>query len=172
MFLAGDTSTNRWPFVLASFLNTVLDPGVSIRAMARIPVGQTPSPASEHIRMKTYLLALRQAMLGADPLLERFDRMVDDATAAFLETLDDNEGATAKLYLQNEAGFADEAWEHTEQGHRGPSAVGPLIEEVERADPSPADDDSNEEIVHPDAQKHINCKRNCICSPTGPACGV
>ena len=87
-------------------------------------------------------------MLGADPLLERFDRMVDDATAAFLETLDDNEGATAKLYLQNAARVADEAWDHTEQGHHGPAAVGPLITDVERADPSPADDDSNEEIVY------------------------
>ena len=82
--------------------------------------------------MNKYLLALCQAMQGADPLLECFDRMVDDATAAFLATLDDNEGATAQLHLQNAARVADEAWEHTEQGHHDPSAVGPLITDVER----------------------------------------
>ena len=50
-------------------------------------------------------------LLGAEPLFERLDRMVDAATAVSLEALDDGARATANLYLQKAALAADEARE-------------------------------------------------------------
>ena len=63
--------------------------------------------------------------------------LVEDASAAFLESLDDSERATAHLYLLKAARAADEAWEQIVQEQRGPAVVGPTVADVERADPTP-----------------------------------
>ena len=97
MFLAGDTSTNRWSFCPGKFSEHGSEP------RCEHPCDGS-DPSSEHIRMKKYLLALRQAMLGADPLLERFDRMVDDATAAFLERLTTTKGPQQNSFCKTQPG--------------------------------------------------------------------
>ena len=77
------------------------------------------------------------------PLLAHLGVFVDAVTGAFLETLDDSARATSNIYLR----AAGEAWEPTVEGHHGPSVVGLLITDAERADPTSQEVESSSEVT-------------------------
>ena len=58
--------------------------------------------------------------------------MIQDAvwagpTSTYLSALDDDDQATAKLYVQKAAHAADEAWQETSGGLQGPGVTNPTI---------------------------------------------
>ena len=76
------------------------------------------------------------------PPLTGLDILVESLAAAFLETLDDNERATAAWAAEGAVGALE---------HHGPSVFAPPIADVERAIPQPHDDEHDEEITNASA---------------------
>ena len=70
------------------------------------------------------------------------DDLVATATAGFLDTLHDNERATAHVYLQKAAQAADEAWEQMVP-----------VAEVERTDPAPQENEDAQEVTFAPARR-------------------
>ena len=69
--------------------------------------------------------AATAGLLTEQPLGARLDNLVEAASTASLDTLDDGEKLTAQLYLQNAAQAADEEWQQIVQGHNGPTVTNP-----------------------------------------------
>ena len=84
--------------------------------------------------------------ISAEPLLARVEDLVDTASAAILDALDDSEKHTAHLYLQTAAQAAEETWQQIAQSHIGPSMEGPAIAETDQTDPTSQGDDDVDEI--------------------------
>ena len=64
--------------------------------------------------------AVTAGFLPKQPLETRPDAVIGAATSTYFEALDDEDSATAKLYVQKVAQAADEAWQQTVDGHNGP----------------------------------------------------
>ena len=79
------------------------------------------------------------------PLLVRLDTLIETATAAFFDALDDFEKPTAMLYLQKEAQAANDTWQQTIQGHNGPTIMNPKVPHVEQSGPSSQHGDEDTE---------------------------
>ena len=78
------------------------------------------------------LIAAKPRMLGMirdtvlagllpEHLLEtRLSQVIDTATSTYLSALDDDEQATALLFIQKAEQAADESWQHTVSGSKAP----------------------------------------------------
>ena len=80
--------------------------------------------------------AVTAALLPKHPLETRPVAVIDTATTTYLEALDDEDKATAKLYVQKAAQAAEEAWQQTVEGHNGPVVTNPTVSELEQPIPS------------------------------------
>ena len=78
------------------------------------------------------------------PLETRLAAVVETATATFLESLDGEDRATAKLHLQKAAQAVDEAWQQTVDGHSGPAVTNPTVQEFEHPSSASQDDDDDD----------------------------
>ena len=97
--------------------------------------------------------ATNTRLVAAPLLLIRLDALVEDAAAAFLETLDDSERATALLYLPKADRAANGAFEQVAQEHHGPAVVGPTVADVQCADPTLQKDADGEQITNASARR-------------------
>ena len=66
---------------------------------------------------------IRDAVLAGfllEQLLERrLSEVIDTATSTYLSALDNDEHATARMFIQKAAQAADESWQHTVSGQQG-----------------------------------------------------
>ena len=69
--------------------------------------------------------ATTAGLLTEQPLGARLDNLVEAASTASLDTLDDGEKVTAQLYLQNAAQAADEEWQQIVPGPQWPNGHEP-----------------------------------------------
>ena len=69
------------------------------------------------------------AGLLSEQLLEtRLSEVTETAISTYLSALDNDEQATARLFIQKAAQAADESWQHTVSGQQGPGVAGrPLL---------------------------------------------
>ena len=65
-------------------------------------------------------------------------------TAAYLSSIDSDEQATAKLYVQKAAQAADEAWQQRIGGLQGPGVTNPTIASLEHPDSASQDEDGGD----------------------------
>ena len=70
--------------------------------------------------------------------------VVEAATATNLEALDDEDKATAKLYIQKAAQAADEARQQTAEGQNGPTVTNQTVSEIEHSGSASQDDDDSD----------------------------
>ena len=85
------------------------------------------------------------AGLLAEQILEaRLATVIETATSTYLSALDDEDQATAKLYVQKAAQAADEAWQQSVGGLQGPSVANPTIASVEHPGSASQDEDSDD----------------------------
>ena len=61
-------------------------------------------------------------LLPKQPLETRLAAVIETALSTYLDALDDEDKATAKLYVQKAAQAADEAWQQTVGGLQGPAS--------------------------------------------------
>ena len=80
--------------------------------------------------------------LAETTLGTRLAAVIDRATSTYLEALDGDDQAAAKLYVQKPAQAADEAWQETVDGHNGPA--NPTVSELEHPSAASRDDDSDD----------------------------
>ena len=75
----------------------------------------------------------------------RLAAVIETATSTCLRALDDEEDkATAKLFVQKAAQAADEAWEQTIAGLQGPSVTNPTASVLEHPSSASQDEDSED----------------------------
>ena len=72
--------------------------------------------------------------------MTRLAAVVRAATTTYLEALDDEDKATAKLYIQKAAQAADESWQQTVQGDNGPTDTNPTVSEIEHSSSASQDE--------------------------------
>ena len=92
-------------------------------------------------------------LLSEQPLVARLDDLVDDASADFLDTLDDSETPTAHVYLKNAAQAAEEAWKQIVHGLSGSSIANATIAPTEQSDPPSQPEDDGSDITCVPARK-------------------
>ena len=88
--------------------------------------------------------AVSAGLLLQPPLEARLDAVIATATSTYLEALDDEDRATAKLYVQKAAQAADDAWQQTIGGHHGPSVTNPTMSDLEHSSSASQDEDSDD----------------------------
>ena len=95
---------------------------------------------------KPRILALIQDALmdGLLPKRPCLAAMIEAATTTYLEALDDEDRATAKLHVQRAGQAGDEAWQQTVEGHNGPSVTNPTVSEIEQSCSASRDDDDDD----------------------------
>ena len=71
--------------------------------------------------------AVRAGLLPEQILEARLSEVVETATSTYLSALDNDEQATARLYVQKAAQAADETWEPTVSELQGRGVVNPTI---------------------------------------------
>ena len=76
--------------------------------------------------------------------MTRFAAVVEAATATDLEGRDDEDKATATLYIQKAAQAPDEVWQRRIGGLQGPNATNPTMSEVEHSSSASQDDDDSD----------------------------
>ena len=74
----------------------------------------------------------------------RLSEVIETATSTYLSSLDSDEQATAKLYVQKAAQAADEAWQQTIGGLHGPGVTNPTIASLEHPGSASQDADSDD----------------------------
>ena len=84
-------------------------------------------------------------LLPEQPLLAWLSALVESASVAFLDALDDAEKPTTRLYLQKAARAAEESWEQTVLGYSGPTVTNPTVPEIEQGGSASQDDDDDSE---------------------------
>ena len=72
-----------------------------------------------------------RATIREQILEARFSEVIETVTSTYLSALDEDEQATAKLYVQKAAQAADEAWQQTVGGLQGPGVANPTIASLE-----------------------------------------
>ena len=101
--------------------------------------------------------AVAAGLLPEQPLVARLAAVVEAATTTHLQALDDEDKASANLYIQKAAQAADEAWQQTAEGHNGPTVTNPTVSEIEHSSSaSQDDDDSDVKYVQP-SQEATQC---------------
>ena len=70
---------------------------------------------------------IRDAVLAGLLLETRLSEVIDTATSTYLSALDNDEQATARLFIQKAAQAADESWQQTVSGQQGREVAGPTI---------------------------------------------
>ena len=86
--------------------------------------------------------AVRAGLLPEQILETRLSEVIETATSTCLSALDNDEQATAKLYVQKAAQAADEAWQQTVSGLQGPCVANPTIATLEHPSSVSQDEDS------------------------------
>ena len=71
--------------------------------------------------------AVTAGLLPKHPLETRLAAIIGTATSTCLGALDDEDRATAKLYVQKAAQAAEVAWQQTIRGLQGPSVTHPTV---------------------------------------------
>ena len=85
------------------------------------------------------------AGLLPEHLLEtRFAALIGKPTSTYLSAHDDEDQATATLYIQKTAQASDEAWQHTIAGLQGPGVANPTIASLEHPGSASLDEDNDE----------------------------
>ena len=88
--------------------------------------------------------AVREGLLPEQILETRLSEVIETATSTYFSALDNDEQATAKLYVQKAAQAADEAWLQTVQGQQGPGATNPTIASLEHPSSASQEQDSDD----------------------------
>ena len=117
--------------------------------------------------------AATAGLLPEQPLSARLDTVIEAATAAFLDALDNSEKPKARLYLQKAAQAADYSWQQTIQGHNGLTITNPTVPEIEQSGlTSQHEDDDSEPLLHSvkAVSPHHSSKRSSPCCLTEPDC--
>ena len=91
------------------------------------------------IRETVWAGLLREQILEA-----RLSEVIETATSTNLSSLDKDEQATAKLYVQKAAQAADEAWQQTIAGLQGRGVANPTIASLGHPGSASPDDDSDD----------------------------
>ena len=86
--------------------------------------------------------AVRQAFSLEQILEGRLSEVIDTATSTYLSSLDTDEQATLKLYVQKAAQAAEEDWQQTVAGLHGLGVANPTIASLEH--PASQDEDSDD----------------------------
>ena len=68
---------------------------------------------------------------GSSPQEMRLSEVIDTATSTYLGALDNDEQATARLFIQKASQAADESWQNTVSGQQGPGVAGLTIAPLE-----------------------------------------
>ena len=84
------------------------------------------------------------AFLPKQPLETRLAAVIETVTSTHLGALDDDDKATAKLYVQKAAQAADEAWQQTIGGLQGPSVTNSTVSALEHPSSASQDKDSED----------------------------
>ena len=77
-------------------------------------------------------------------LLETRLAVIETATSTCFGALDNEDKATAKLYVQKAAQAADEAWQQTIGGLQGPGVTNPIVAALEHPSSASQDEDSED----------------------------
>ena len=77
-------------------------------------------------------------------LQTRLSEVIETATSTYLSALDNDEQATAKLYVHKTAQAADEAWKQTVSGLQGPVFANPTIASLEHPSSASQEEDSDD----------------------------
>ena len=97
--------------------------------------------------------AVMAGLLPKRPLVTSLAAIIEAATTTYLEALDDEDRATAKLYVQRAALAGDEAWQQTVEGHNGPTVTNPTVSEIEQSSSASRDDDDDDVEFTPAPRK-------------------
>ena len=93
---------------------------------------------------------IRDAVLAGllpEQLLEtRLSEVIETATSTYLSALDNDEQATARLFIQKAAQAADGSWQHTVSGQQGPGVAGPTIASLGHPGSATQEDDSGPQL--------------------------
>ena len=81
--------------------------------------------------------AVTAGLLLKRPLEARLGVVIETATSTNLGALDDEDRATAKLYVQKAAQAADESWQQTVDEHNGPCVTDPTMSDLEHPSSAP-----------------------------------
>ena len=111
--------------------------------------------------------AVTARLVPKQPLLARLDTVIEAATVVYLEALDGEEKAVAKLYIQKAAQAADEAWKQTVQGYNGPTVTNPTVSEIEQSGSASQDDDDDSELTFTSHRKAVSVHRSFMRSSRG-----
>ena len=78
----------------------------------------------------------------------RLFEVIDNATSTCLSALDNDEQATARLFIQRAAHAADESWQHTSLGaaQQGPGVAGPTTASLGHPGSASQDGDSDDMV--------------------------
>ena len=79
----------------------------------------------------------------------RLTEVIETATSTCPSALDNDEQATAKLYVQKAAQAADEAWQQTIGGKQGPVVANPSIASLEHPGSAPQEDSDGMDFSAP-----------------------
>ena len=98
---------------------------------------------------KPRIQAMIRDAVWAGPLPEhllktRLAAVIGTGTSTFLSALDNDEQATAKLYVQKAAQAADEAWQQTIGGLQGPGVTNPTIASLQHLGSASQDEDGDD----------------------------
>ena len=88
--------------------------------------------------------ALTAGLVLQQPLEARLDAVIATATSTCLEALDEEDRATAELYVQKAAQAADEARQQTVGGLQGHSVANPTMSDLEHPSSASHDEDSDD----------------------------
>ena len=95
-------------------------------------------------RILAMMRDVEAGLLWEEPLVTRLAAVVEAATTTCLEALDDEDEATAELYIQKVAQAAHEAWQQSAEGHNGPIVTNPTVLEIEHSSSASQDDDDGD----------------------------
>ena len=88
--------------------------------------------------------AVLAGLLPKQLLETRLSEAIETATSTYLSALDDDEQATAQLFVQKAAQAADESWQHTVSEQQGPGVAGPTVASLGRFGSASQDGDSDD----------------------------
>ena len=94
-------------------------------------------PLEGHQDSKRWPCTLTDGLLPEQPLLARLSALIESATAAFLDALDDSEKPICT--------GQPESWQQTVQGHNGPTVINPTVSDIELSGGASQDDDDGSE---------------------------
>ena len=98
--------------------------------------------------------AVRAALLPEQMLEARLSEVIETPTSTYLSTLDSDAQATAKLYVQNAAQAADEAWQQTFAGLQGLGVANPTMSDLEHPTSASQDEDSDVDFSATPKSRH------------------